>query len=883
MNISKILSVLTIMSLAASCTIAEPDGAELSLAALQQELTLTATFGEPETRTERASDGSVLWSPGDEISLFYGSGSAGGSRFTAQNTETAKTVNFTGTIGVITGGNNIAVEDTYFWAVYPYDAAASCDGSSITTMLPSVQTATAGTFADDLFPSMGRSQGLNMSFYNICGGIKFTVSEEGIKSVTLKSNSGEPIAGTISAAFDNGVPVVTGVAGGSDSITLQAPAGGTFETGQAYYFVMVPTVFETGFTLTFSKGYARAERTITSRATIKRSVFGTMNTPDAGLEWETLYVPIPDANFKAYMIQNFDTNGNGELDFDEAEAVTRISVNTDNIESLEGIKYCRNLEYLGCSGTKANWSSTEQRYIGTGQLSKLDVCQNTALTSLYCYSNQLTSLDVSQNTALQTLHCNYNQLTSLDLSKNTALQSLYCYFNQLTSLDVSKNTALAELYCYSNQLTSLDVSKNTALTSLYCDRNQLTSLDVSKNTALAYLDCYSNQLTSLDVSKNTALAYLYCYSNQLTSMDVSQNTALVVLYCYSNQLTSLDVSQNTALQSLECSSNQLTSLDVSQNTELKYLYCSSNQLTSLEVSNNTALTYLDCSPMNASNGQNLLGYLYIAQGQSIPNVTTDRNSSYVPSETIIMVAPEPGVDENIIFTDAEVKRLCVAAWDTNKDGELSIGEAQAVTSIGTVFKGNTQIQSFDELKYFTRLMGLDAEAFSSCTSLSSITLPESITSIGPRAFARCTQLSSFSGKFASDDGHLLIVDKTVVASAPAALSGSYSIPSTVSTVGEYAYYGCSGLRSIEIPEKVTAIGQYAFSYCTGLSSIEMSGTTPPSGGSYMFGNTNNCPIYVPSVSVNAYKATAGWSAYADRIFGIDVSGTVVGPEPQNPD
>ena len=692
---------------AGACTLEMEEPATL----VQQELTITASLGEPETRTERASDGSVLWSPGDEISLFYGSGSAGGSRFTAQNTETAKTVNFTGTIGVITGGNNIAVEDTYFWAVYPYDAAASCDGSSITTMLPSVQTATAGTFADDLFPSMGRSQGLNMSFYNICGGIKFTVSEEGIKSVTLKSNSGEPIAGTISAAFDNGVPVVTGVAGGSDSITLQAPAGETFATGQAYYFVMVPTVFETGFTLTFSKGYAVAERVITSKASIKRSVFGTMNTPDVGLEWETLYVPIPDANFKAYMIQNFDTNGNGELDLDEAEAVTGIEVNTDNIESLEGIEYCKNLGYLSCYGTTSYWSEAEQRYIGSGQLSKLDVSQNTALTELYCYRNQLTSLDVSQNTALTSLYCyynqltsldvsqntaliqldcRYNQLTSLDVSKNSALTSLYCYYNQLTSLDVSKNTALyyldcnynkltsldvsqntalkslrcssnqltsldvskntalAELYCSSNQLTSLDVSQNTALQSLSCQYNQLTSLDVSQNTALQSLNCYRNQLTSLDVSQNTALTYLNCSSNQLTSLDVGKNSALKSLRCYSNQLTSLDVSQNTALTYLDCDSNQLTSLDVSKNTALTGLFCYANLLTSLDVSQNTALTRLDCSPMNASNGQNLLDYLYIAKEQSIPSVTTDRNSGCVPSETIIMVAPEPGGNEGTV-------------------------------------------------------------------------------------------------------------------------------------------------------------------------------------------------------------------------------------------
>ena len=678
-----LLAEVAILALAASCSIAELEVAE-TVPAQQREITITATSGEPDTRTVRESDGSVLWSPGDQISLFYGSGTNGGSCFTAQNTEAAKTVNFTGTIGVITGGNNVAVEDTYFWATYPYNATASCDGNSITTVLPSAQVAAADTFADDLFPSMGRSQGLNISFYNICGGIKFTVSEEGIKSVTLKANSGEQIVGTITAAFDGGVPVVTNISDGSDTITLTAPAGETFEVGKAYFFVMVPTVFQTGFTMTFSKGYAQAERVITSKATIKRSVFGTMNTPDAGLEWEMLYVPIPDPNFSAYMIQHFDTNGNGVLDFDEAEAVTEIDVCTDNIVSVQGIEYCPNLQSLVCRGSDATWNATDQKWDGTGKLMSLDVSANMELSTLICSINQLTSLDIRANTTLSTLNCSINNLTSIDVSRNTALQELYCsnnkltvldvnantslrvlecFFNRLTSIDVSVNTELTVLYCHSNrftnidvynntelqtlscgrnQLTSLDVSANTALIYLYCDDNQLTSLDISANTALQVLDCSGNQLTSLDVSANTELWRLACHDSQLTHLDIHANIHLTDLYCYSNQLTKLDVSSNTVLTDLRCYGNQLTRLDVSSNTALTNLRCYSNQLISLDISKNVELRYLDCSPMNDAYGNNKLDYLYVTDGQSIPGITTNRNNNYIPATTAIIAAPEDG-------------------------------------------------------------------------------------------------------------------------------------------------------------------------------------------------------------------------------------------------
>ena len=569
----------------------------------------------------------MLWSPGDQISVFYGSGTNGGSCFTAQNTEVAATANFTGTIGVITGGNDISPEDTYFWATYPYCANASCNGSTITTVLPAAQIATADTFADDLFPTIGRSHGLNIAFYSIGGGLKFTVSEEGITSVTLQGHNEEPLAGTLTVGFDGGVPVVTNIADSSTSITLTAPEGEAFEVGRSYYMVFVPTVFENGFTLTFSKGYARAVYDRTKSTTLRRSAFGSLNTPDTGLEWEQLYVNIPDPNFRDYMIANFDTNDNGVLDFSEAEAVTIIDVCTDNIRSVVGIEYCANLQRLTCRGSNRTWNSKEHRYVNTGTLEVLDVSSNTKLYYLLCDKNQLSTLNVSSNTELSCLSCANNQLTTLDLSSNIKL---------------------VLLSCDNNQLSTLNVSSNTELTVLSCANNQLTTLDLSSNTELTVLSCSNNQLTTLDLSSNTKLYALGCSRNQLIALNLSTNVGLEVLKCRNNLLTTLDVSANLALGDLECSGNQLIALDVSNNTALTGLSCNSNQLTALDVSNNTALTRLDCSPMNDSLGNNLLGYLYIAQGQSIPYVTVDRSTEYIPSETIILVAPESGGNEGTV-------------------------------------------------------------------------------------------------------------------------------------------------------------------------------------------------------------------------------------------
>ena len=139
-------------------------------------------------------------------------------------------------------------------------------------------------------------------------------------------------------------------------------------------------------------------------------------------------VNFPDEAFRAYVSENFDTDGNGYLSRAEIANVTEIDVQNKGITSLKGVKYF------------------------------------TALTTLDCSWNQLTALDVRHNLALKRLQCGRNQLTELDVRRNTALEFLYFPFNQLTAIDVSKNSMLTVMYCNNNQLTTLDVSGCTALT-----------------------------------------------------------------------------------------------------------------------------------------------------------------------------------------------------------------------------------------------------------------------------------------------------------------------------------------------------------------------------------------------------------------------------------
>ena len=446
----------------------------------------------------------------------------------------------------------------------------------MTITWPSTQTYKTNSFGIGANVMVSVIDNNQLRFRNVGGYLELKLYGENVtvSSITLRGNNGEKLSGraTIACATDED-PVLSFETSASGTLRLNCAQpvliGTTAEDATVFWFVVPPTQFTQGFNITVrtSDGGVFYQSTENNNDIVRNTLcrMAAVEVVPGDI------IPFEDANFKAYCVDNFDTSGDGEISVAEALAVTSIDVNTDNIVSLQGVEFFKNLTSLSCCGSYVPSTSSYN-----GCLNSLDISYNLALTELNCYYNQLTSLDVSRNTALTHLRCHGNQLTSLDVSNNAELIYLACYINQLSALDITHNTALTQLYCYSNQLTTLDVSNNTLLTDLLCHNNQIAVLDVSNNTALTRLSCLINQLTSLDVSNNTELTYLSCTSNQLTALDVTSNTALTILYCNKNQLTTLDVTYNTALTELECKNNQLTVLDVSHNLLLENLVCVNN-------------------------------------------------------------------------------------------------------------------------------------------------------------------------------------------------------------------------------------------------------------------------------------------------------------------
>ncbi|MBQ8916448.1 MAG: leucine-rich repeat domain-containing protein, partial [Alistipes sp.] len=99
---------------------------------------------------------------------------------------------------------------------------------------------------------------------------------------------------------------------------------------------------------------------------------------------------------------------------------------------------------------------------------------------------------------------------------------------------------------------------------------------------------------------------------------------------------------------------------------------------------------------------------------------------------------------------------------------------------------------------------------------------------------------------------------------------SITLPDSVTSIGDYAFYGCTSLTSITIPESVTSIGLRAFGGCTGLTSIYCKRMAPPTGYIDMFyGNAPDRKIYVPASDddsiLKAYQEATYWSDYASAM------------------
>ena len=230
---------------------------------------IAKTEAPAETRTVVESGTHVYWEPGDEIAVFSGDKLG---RFATDLTTTSGTAAF----------KDVQEDESWadvndIWALYPFSGDATFDGETITTVMPWRQVAREDSFGKDMNLAIAHNpSGHNLQFYNVGGGIRFSLSKEGIKEVELVGQKGEVLAGKIKIGFKEGVPTIQEVTDGQPWVVVTPPNGETFKKDTWYYIITIPQVLENGFSLEFRNGNQYNDFFYDKSVIIKRSIYGSL-------------------------------------------------------------------------------------------------------------------------------------------------------------------------------------------------------------------------------------------------------------------------------------------------------------------------------------------------------------------------------------------------------------------------------------------------------------------------------------------------------------------------------------------------------------------------------------------------------------------------------
>ncbi len=790
-----------------------------------------------ETRIQLNEDVKTVWNEGDLVSVFYRSTVNEQWQFQGKTGDrTGNILPLDSSIVPPATGNDIVV-------VYPYNDGYfyNSDTKNVQATMPTEQTYLKDSYGTNGNIMVSSSEYNQITLKSVCGWLKLQLTGAGeeIKSITVRGNSGEQLAGELCINTTDATSTLASQLTESDD---DSEVSGT---------LVRPGTILTEVTLNCLDGTSPTEKGVT-----------------LGAEATSFYIALPP--------QTFTKGITVDITAIDGSVMTK---NTDNEVVIER-NHIKPMASLTFKATKP--ANNEIWYTATAKVEPYD---KTVFGATYV-SNEWNSEtgegvitfegDVTKIGEYAFESC--RSLTSVTIpdSVMTIGKWAFSYCYSLTSVTIpgSVTTIGDSAFRFCTSLTSVTIpdSVKTIGVSAFNNCTSLTSVTIGNSVTTIEIEAFSN-CYSLKEFKGKFAAdggcclivdgvlnafALGCGATQYTIPD-SVTTIGSSAFSFCKSLTSVTIPESVttigASAFHRCDSLTSVTIPDSVTTIGNYAFYVCGSLTSVTIPDSVttigerafeycfSLKTVYCKPTTPPAGDSAM-FGNNAAGRSIYVPASDDDSII----NAYKAASYWSWYEDYIFED-EPKPANNEIWYTNGSTTEPTTAKKPENFGGATIQSNTYdaekgcwIITFDK-----DIKEIGEEAFSGCNTITNVSIPSNVTSLGHYAFGECTNLVSID------------------------------IPDSVTTIGSYAFYNCSNLTVATIGINVSLIKESAFYNCTKLETVYCKPTTPPTAEDHIFDYFYpnfyqlpiECLIHVPTASVDDYKNTDIWMRYKNFIVADD--------------
>ncbi|MBR0053015.1 MAG: leucine-rich repeat protein [Bacteroidales bacterium] len=817
-----------------SCARQEADvpvspGRELFYACLEQPV-------DAETRVYADENLMVLWHADDRVSIFDRYTYNQEYRFTGETGDNAGAFQKVQTDDFVTGN-----ELPNVYAVYPYQASTRISNAQVLTLtLPSEQVYAVRSFGPGANTMVSATEDNNLLFKNVGGYLVLKLYGEGVyvTSLTLKGNADEPLAGkAVVTAPLEGVPSVEMQTGASREITLTCPEpvalGATAEDYTEFWFVLPPTSFAGGLTVTVTGGKGdRFTKTTERSITITRSEISRMAPLKVSLEpgFDTMPIGnVPD------IADGSTVHVRGLV----SAVATRAFVMSENDSHIlvytgPGAVTCSLGDSVTVSGTKATYRGVAE--ITSPELSVSVESSGHALPELD-YQDITASFDTF-SAGCSVPICFRGTLTKSGTQYNVTVEGAartgYIYWPVAGFVDESllgssilvkgfyqgryNYTTGAFLDIVATRIEAAGQPDNEIWYTSTDGKIVEPDLSVGKPALTLLSNTYENGKGVLVFEEDlvTIPFGLFSFCKTLESVVFPEGVIVVknAVFEYCENLVSVrfpsTVTQLGGWLFHDCFNLESVNIPegVTKIEEATFAQCYKLPSVSLpdgltEIGHSA---FCNCDSFDS---------IYIPE-----SVVSIEEGAFVECDALKTVTIPSGVTEIAPSLFANCNSLT----------EVIIPEG--VTVIGD--QAFWYCGALKSARIPSTVISLGDSAFI-CTSVESVTVPGGVSEIGQECFAGCGSLSS------------LVLEEGI------------------QVIGQHAFEGCTSLGEVIIPPTVREIGTMAFIYCDGIYAVYVMPAIPPALGEAAFVSEYDYPLFIPMDFLPDYQEAEGWKDYGNRL------------------